>query len=167
MSRYKFTLIAIGIIAAVAAGSFYWKNLRGVWPLLTPVHERTEETPAPTVPPTPPTATTSPESPEAPQIPTVPKPAINTTGIPLKIPAGFSVSLFAEGLPGARVILFDKLGNAWVSQPSEGIVSLLEMQPCIQRIAETARPRIRPRQPVYALYCGRKQDIAGQRVLGR
>ena len=127
MSRYKFTLIAIGIILAVAAGSFYWKNLRGIWPLLKPVPERTDQTPAPILPPAPVPPTTS-TSEETPQAPPAPKPAANTTGIPLKIPAGFSVSIFADELPGARVIVFDSLGNAWVSQPSEGTVSLLEMQ---------------------------------------
>lgn len=114
--RTKYIIIALGIIIAASAGIFYWKNLRGIWQILTPIPQRTDDS-APPIP--------TPE--ESSTTPSVPKPAINTTGIPLKIPDGFSVSIFAENLPGARVILFDKLGNAWVSQPSKGMVSLLEM----------------------------------------
>ncbi len=53
---------------------------------------------------------------------------MNTTGIPLTLPDGFSISIFAENLPNVRVIKFDSLGNAWVSQPSQGTVSQLEIK---------------------------------------
>ncbi|MCX6779290.1 MAG: PQQ-dependent sugar dehydrogenase [Candidatus Magasanikbacteria bacterium] len=43
----------------------------------------------------------------------------------LSVPAGFSVEVFAYGLPGARVLLFDNEGNLWVSQTGEGVVSKL------------------------------------------
>ncbi len=52
---------------------------------------------------------------------------INTTGMPLKLPPGFSIEIFAKDLPGARVMVFDDFGNMWVSRTSEGIVSLLEI----------------------------------------
>lgn len=50
---------------------------------------------------------------------------LNTTGMPLKLPPGFSISIFAKDLPGARVMAFDQEGNMWVSQTSEGIISHL------------------------------------------
>lgn len=46
----------------------------------------------------------------------------------LKLPSGFSISIFAENLPGARVMAIDKLGNMWVSQPSEGIITELDIK---------------------------------------
>ncbi|MBI4094823.1 MAG: PQQ-dependent sugar dehydrogenase [Candidatus Liptonbacteria bacterium] len=52
---------------------------------------------------------------------------IEAGGIPLTLPRGFSVSIFAKDLPGARVMAFDSFGNMWVSQTSEGTVSLLEI----------------------------------------
>lgn len=45
----------------------------------------------------------------------------------LKVPSGFKISIFAEGVPGARVIAPDTFGNLWVSQMSEGVVSLIEV----------------------------------------
>lgn len=53
---------------------------------------------------------------------------MNTSGLDLTLPAGFSIETFAEGLGGARVIVQDSLGNFWVSRPSAGIVSMLEVQ---------------------------------------
>ena len=44
------------------------------------------------------------------------------------LPAEFSIELFAKNLPGARVIAQDALGNFWISQPSEGAVSLVEVK---------------------------------------
>lgn len=52
----------------------------------------------------------------------------NLTGLPLKLPEGFSISTFAKDLPGARVLAFDSLGNGWVSQTSEGTVTNLEVR---------------------------------------
>ncbi|RJP45928.1 hypothetical protein C4587_00020 [Candidatus Parcubacteria bacterium] len=53
---------------------------------------------------------------------------INTTGMPLTLPAGFAIEIFAKDLPGARVMAQDSFGNWWVSQTREGIISLLEVQ---------------------------------------
>lgn len=44
---------------------------------------------------------------------------------PLKLPTGFSIGIFAKDLPGARVIIFDSLGNIWLSQTPKGIISKL------------------------------------------
>lgn len=49
----------------------------------------------------------------------------NTTGIPLAIPDGFSVSLFAKNLNGARVLAWDPLGTMLVSVPDDGKVLAL------------------------------------------
>jgi len=46
----------------------------------------------------------------------------------LRLPSGFGISIFAKDLPGARVIVQDGLGNFWVSQPSEGAITLLEVR---------------------------------------
>lgn len=52
---------------------------------------------------------------------------VNETDLPLAVPAGFAVETLADDLPGARVVVRDFFGNFWVSRPSEGTVSLLEM----------------------------------------
>lgn len=52
----------------------------------------------------------------------------NTTNFPLKLPSGFSISVFAKNLPGARVITFGYGGNMWVSQTSEGKITELIIQ---------------------------------------
>ena len=46
---------------------------------------------------------------------------------PLHLPPGFTISIFAKDLPGARVMALDQFRNIWVSQTSEGIISLLEI----------------------------------------
>ena len=50
---------------------------------------------------------------------------INTTGMPLKLPAGFSISIFAKDLIAPRVIKFDPAGNLVASITSEGKVVVL------------------------------------------
>lgn len=53
---------------------------------------------------------------------------INTTGMPLALPPGFSISIVAEGLEGARVIAFDAHGDLWVSRTSQGAITRLSFQ---------------------------------------
>ena len=53
---------------------------------------------------------------------------INTTGMPLTLPPGFSISIIAEGLEGARVIAFDSRGDLWVSRTSEGALTRLSLR---------------------------------------
>lgn len=43
----------------------------------------------------------------------------------LNLPANFSIQVFASGLSGARVLVFDADGNLWVSQTGNGLVSEL------------------------------------------
>lgn len=51
---------------------------------------------------------------------------INETDMPLKIPPGFKMEIFAKNLPGARVMKFVPYGGMVVSQTSQGTVSYLE-----------------------------------------
>src|SRR3989344_1796930 len=53
---------------------------------------------------------------------------VTSTSSPFSLPDGFSISIFAKDLSGARVMARDQFGNFWVSQPSLGQVSLLEVQ---------------------------------------
>lgn len=57
--------------------------------------------------------------------PANPPPARNSTGLPLTIPAGFSVSVFASGLDSPRVLGFDPGGTLLVSTPGSGQVLAL------------------------------------------
>ncbi len=102
--RLIVTLVVIALGTAI-----YFGFLRGIPRILAPVPPRD----------TPPVATTTPSGVPA---------AENTTGIPLTLPPGFSISVFAKDLPGARVMVFDQFGNMWVSQTSQGLVSTLEIQ---------------------------------------
>ena len=112
-------VIVVVALVAVQAGTFYWNNLRGAGPaILPPVGDIVKdlETPSTSSQPTP-SATAG----MAPQVK-------NNTQYPLKLPDGFSISIFAKDLPGARVIEFDTFGNMWVSQTSQGVISELEVQ---------------------------------------
>lgn len=86
------------VVAALAsaAGVFYYKNLRGAGPALLP---------------SPQDVANAPGAGEAVSF--------------LKMPAGFTISIFAKNLPDARVMAFDKEGNLWVSEPSQGKISKL------------------------------------------
>ncbi len=54
-------------------------------------------------------------------------PSFNTTGLPLSLPPGFSIEIFAKDLPGARVML--QVGREmYVSQTSEGKITLLTLK---------------------------------------
>lgn len=50
---------------------------------------------------------------------------INTTGMPLRLPGGFSISIFAKDLEKPRVLAYDSVGNLLVSIPSQGRVVAL------------------------------------------
>jgi len=50
---------------------------------------------------------------------------LNTTGMPLALPAGFSISVFAKDLGAPRVLVEDSEGNLLVSIPSQGKVVVL------------------------------------------
>lgn len=65
-----------------------------------------------------------------------PAPGRNDTGMPFTVPAGFSIELLAN-VPGARAVVQDGFGNYWVSQPSLGTVSHLEMSGSTVRMVST------------------------------
>ncbi len=105
----KIILAAILLLAGLSwIAFFYYDNLRGASPAwFPPAEDITDKVPSTT------TSTTK------------PKPINNGS---LKMPDGFSVSIFAKNLPGARVMAMDSLGNMWVSQTGQGKITLLEMK---------------------------------------
>lgn len=101
---------AIGILVCIlllGGGFFVWKNFRGAIPLAREPSEKIEDL--------------------------IGNSGNNSSGeartdFPLRIARGFSISIFARDLPGARAMALDSFGNMWVSQTSEGIISLLEVE---------------------------------------
>jgi glucose/arabinose dehydrogenase len=55
----------------------------------------------------------------------VPPPGTNTTGIPLTLPPGFSISVYAKNVYGARVLHIGPDGNLWVSLKGMGQLAAL------------------------------------------
>ncbi|MFB6212637.1 MAG: PQQ-dependent sugar dehydrogenase [Candidatus Magasanikbacteria bacterium] len=51
---------------------------------------------------------------------------IESGNSPLDVPKNFDLKVFAKNLPGARVMVQDGLGNFWVSQTSQGKVTLIQ-----------------------------------------
>ena len=76
---------------------FYLQNLQGAWPLI--------------------------QKPSTPITKLVDPKVFNNLN--LKLPPGFSISIFAKDLQGARVMVFDKDGNIWISQTGQGKISEL------------------------------------------
>lgn len=107
-------LIIVGFVVAVGligAAHFWWKNLRGIGPALAPVSGDI-----------------------AAQLETVPKPMetgtstwgmANPAGLPLTLPSGFQISVFAKELGGPRVLAFDPKGVLLTSISSKGKVVAL------------------------------------------
>lgn len=54
-------------------------------------------------------------------------PGVDETGLGLTIPDDMKIEVFARNLPGARVMVRDNFGGIWVSRPSAGMVTLLEI----------------------------------------
>ena len=91
--------------ALIWAGNFYWQNLRGARPAILPPPRdivKLMEEPAP---------------PEG-------KGALPSS-LALKLPPGFAISVFAQNLPGARVLALDPDGTLLVSLTSQGKVVAL------------------------------------------
>jgi len=91
VSLVVITVLAAGILLAIL---FYWRHLRGVWPLVKPLQKDITD-------------------------------VIEKEGIPLTLPEGFSISLFAKGLEKPRVLIRDNAGSLLVSIPSQGTVVAL------------------------------------------
>lgn len=90
----------------------------------------------------------------------------NATDMPFDVPDGYAISTIAE-VPGARVIVRDGFGNYWVSQPSLGSVSHLEMSGSTVRAVSTPlrglnKPHglaIGPEQGGFTLYVAEEDEI--------
>src|SRR3989338_4681975 len=100
MRKLLFLLVAmVGAAGIIWLGVFAYRNLRGIGPPFAPAPADITELAAE-----------------------------NKTGLPLKIPEGFSVEIFASDLAGARVMKFDSLGNLYVSRTGEGIIMRLDIK---------------------------------------
>lgn len=106
--KYLYPLIVIILTGLAYAGGFWYRNLRGVGPAIS----RPSENIADIIE-------------EQNNQKTEAKPGTNSTGFPLKMPDGFSISIFARNVPNARVMLLDPKGRMLVSQPSQGKVVVL------------------------------------------
>ena len=105
--RKPVVIIAIILVAlGLGAAAYYWQNLRGAGPaILRPpgdIVKLLEETPGPGA-----------------------GKAIDPAAIPLKLPKGFTISVFAAHVPGARVLALDPGGTLLVSLTSQGRVVAL------------------------------------------
>lgn len=121
-------LITTGIIIAIAivsgSATIYWTQLRGIWPAVSKpeqdIVKLIEEGASSTTEQTDQLgAKTTPEETPA-------KPEQQTQG-PLRMPKGFSLSIFAKDLNDPRVLTFDPNGILIASIPKEGrVVALID-----------------------------------------
>ncbi|MHB9027719.1 MAG: PQQ-dependent sugar dehydrogenase, partial [Candidatus Latescibacterota bacterium] len=111
MKRNVFILLMTGLsILVIIAAVFSFKNFRGIGPVVKPPPEDIADR----IPAVPDTASAA--------------PGRNETDLPLRLPPGFSISIFARDVPGARVMVQDSFGNFWVSRTRQGTVSVLEVR---------------------------------------
>lgn len=106
MMKKPVVIIAI-ILAALGLGAavYFWQNLPGARPAILPPPRDIVK------------LLEKPERPEG-------KGALPSS-LPLKLPPGFTVSIFAKNLPGARVLALDPDGTLLVSLTSQGKVVAL------------------------------------------
>ena len=102
MRKYTFVIGFVIVFVSVWFGSFIYKNIRGAGPAISPPAEDITG-----------------------QIPKTPSEAKNLTDLPLHIPSGFTVSVFAKNLGDARVMTWDPTGSLLVSVPGQGKVMAL------------------------------------------
>jgi hypothetical protein len=95
--------IVLGAAALIWGGLFYWHNLRGAGPaILGPPENIARQIPA------------------KPPLADVKPPASDPVQIPLKLPQGFTISIFSSHEPGARVLVEDPQDTLLVSLTREG-----------------------------------------------
>lgn len=112
MRKLLLVIALIFLASGIAGARFYWNNLRGIGPavqkppqdIVDIIEDRENDVP----------------------VPQPPVPGENNTEFPLTMPDGFDISIYAKDIPGARVIAFDEKGNMWVSQISEGTITIVE-----------------------------------------
>lgn len=111
----KRTGIVIGSAVLIVflgwAGWFYFKNLRGIGPAIRAPKEDIVEL-------------INNQSAVSPKV----SEGGNTTGMPLKLPSGFSIEIFAKNLPGARVVAADSHGSLYVTRTKENLVTYLQVE---------------------------------------
>src|SRR3989344_1583515 len=116
----KAIIIVISVvgIASIVAGVFYYRELRGVWPVVLGPREDISNL----LPPSSSSlvATTSREA------ASTSPPSTYVQAGPLRLLSGFEISIFAKNLAGARVMTVDSFDNIWVSQTSQGQISIIE-----------------------------------------
>lgn len=104
MSPMKKGILLAVILALGYSGWRLWQGSRSLWPAFGPI---------PSVSVVPTAAEQSVQE------------AVNTTGLPIHVPDGFSLSIFAEGLDAPRVMTFDPTGTMLVSNTTKGRVVAL------------------------------------------
>lgn len=88
-----FIVITVVLIILGVVGFFIWKNFRGAGPALLPAKINVEKINS-----------------------------VEKTALPLEIPKGFSISIYAKDLVAPRVLEWDPIGNLLVSIPGSGKV---------------------------------------------
>ncbi len=107
MKKILVLLILLVCVSVTWAGVFYYQNFRGIGPVVKP----------PPFDITTKIASNSATNSYA--------PAVNTTDIPLLLPNGFTISIYAKNLVDPRVIVWDPTKTLLVSIPSLGKVIAL------------------------------------------
>lgn len=103
MKKYLLIILfAIFFIGIIWVGFFYWKNLRGIWPAIEKPGQDIVQIIEQSV-----------------------KLGENKTDLPLNLPDGFSISIYAKDLGSPRVLTYDSVGHIITSVPSQGKVYAL------------------------------------------
>lgn len=103
MKPIKIFILLLLLIGAGGIALFYYRNLRGIGPAVLP-----------------PVGNIAQSIGQTKEVP-----AQNSTGLPLALPNGFSISIFAKDLVDPRVLRFDQNGTLLVSIPGQGKVVAL------------------------------------------
>ncbi len=102
--------VVIGVILGIYFGyRFYYQNLRGIGPAILPPAQNADKLLEERL-----ARDANPEPYQG-----------NSTGLPLTIPNGFSISIFAKDLGNPRVLVWDPNGTLLVSIPDQGKVIAL------------------------------------------